>query len=262
MKTMRLFAVATIVGLLAPTASADFTTPIGTPPGGEPSIDTVLDNLYGSGGWTTTNELWTAGGITATRMSDFVGGDAYGTGADNNLVTGGGSDQIWTDGFSDFTGRVRFAGYSQRFGIDNGASAVSGPNGSLGAEDTQLLDVTGSGYDGALGGTTAASFTFAPGDRWGWYRDGTTTNFSLASANPDPTPDDHMITFEITGLTGAGYDGRTVWLLLWDDQTAPSTDRDFNDLGVELRAVIPAPGAALLGVLGLGLVGWVKRRFA
>jgi hypothetical protein len=26
--------------------------------------------------------------------------------------------------------------------------------------------------------------------------------------------------------------------------------------------VIPVPGAALLGVMGLGLAGWVKRRFS
>lgn len=46
-------------------------------------------------------------------------------------------------------------------------------------------------------------------------------------------------------ITGALYSGSTVYI---------------EDVGIS-RAVIPAPGAVALGAIGLGLVGWLKRRF-
>lgn len=47
-------------------------------------------------------------------------------------------------------------------------------------------------------------------------------------------------------------------LELWTD---PLGGDLFGQMVIAVHSV-PAPGAALLGMLGLGLVGWVKRRFA
>ncbi len=260
---VKVFAAAAAIAMIAAPARADF-TPIGTPPGSEPTIDTILNTLYGAGSFTGVD--WSNGTVTATRVHDYVnGGDPISPGADNNLLLNGGNDQIWTDGVAAFQGRARFAGYSQMFGIDYGTNGAAGPDGlTSGIWDQQLLNVVGSGYDGALSGTLSAGFNFTPGDRWGWYRDGTTTNFSAASFNPDARPNyvgsDHMITYEITGLAEPEYSGQTVWLLFWDDQTSPLTDRDFNDLVVEVSAsVVPVPGALFLGALGLGIVGYCRR---
>jgi hypothetical protein len=70
-----------------------------------------------------------------------------------------------------------------------------------------------------------------------------------------------MVSYQITGLN----DGWTTWMFFWEDFS--SSYGDFNDVAVQVRAAsvanpVPAPGAVVLGMLGLPLVGWIKRRYA
>ncbi len=58
----------------------------------------------------------------------------------------------------------------------------------------------------------------------------------------------------------------TDWLFGWEvGDVSSSATPDYNDFVVfvtDVQAVVPAPGAMILGALGLGLVGWTKRRRA
>ena len=107
------------------------------------------------------------------------------------------------------------------------------------------FDVTGSGM-----------VDFDPGTLWAWARiddsdggDILNPYYSVDDLNADGL--DHMVTYQITGL---GTDA-TVWLVLWEDEI--TFDHDYNDLVVEISAVVPAPAAwCLLAVAG----GAVRRR--
>ncbi|MBI4717538.1 MAG: DUF4114 domain-containing protein [Planctomycetes bacterium] len=256
MTVRKLFSTACVVVFVAwvsvSPARADL-TPVFSPPSGEATHAQILDHIYGAGFLPSTqgSPSYTNGSVTATRIDDT---DASGNpGSNLHLVFGSPglptTDQVWEDGIANVTAEAKFAAFSQEFGYDTGSGYVklfdvvfNGPTG---------FDVSGSG-----------SVSFPHNLPWDWVRDGTGNRYYSSNAsNVDLL--DHMVTYQITGASAAN---ETVWLLLWEDLPGPlglNADRDFNDLAVEIRAtVIPVPAAAMLGLLGLGLVGWARKRIA
>ena len=206
--------------------------------------EAILEASYG-GDFSITNYDFTGGGanggISAWRYDDTnspVGIlDMLGT---SRGETG---DAFWTGGEFSATAVARYAGYSQSFGYDTG-------------DGFQLLfDVQGKNTN--VSGSASVDLT---GNTWTWIRSNIGGSNSFSS---DPTANvdglDHMVTYELTGLDRPG---RT-WLLFWEDIAGPlgaqggQSDRDFNDLAVEVH-VVPEP--ASLSLLAIGCLVVVRRR--
>ncbi len=235
------------LGVSVGPAIADL-TPVFAPPAGEMSHIQILDNIYGAG-FAGGAGVFTNGTVTVTRVDDFLPGGGAGTPL-HLLSNGPGlpqTDQIWTDGIANATAEAKFAAFSQEFGYDSGSGYV------------KLFDAIGSGF--AVSGS--GSVAFNPGTLWQWARSGQGgTWYSGESSNSDGL--DHLVTYHVTGLNTT----ETVWLLFWEDLPGPlggagHSDRDFNDLVVELRAsVIPIPGAVLMALVGFGVAGVIRRKLA
>ena len=221
---------------------------------GEKTVEELLEGIYG-GGFTsddgiatgTSRTLYLGGGaegnVSALRVFDFLACSENGDQSNNdvhpiNLITGTplDVDPIWTDGVATATAQAKFALYSQEFGYDQHDGPLGGRTGY-----TSWIVVSGNGFAGD--GMSAqivgdAERMFSP--TWEWARSGNKPavphDVWYSGNNSDGL--DHMITYEITGLDNGA---EKTWLLFWDDQVAGRTDRDFNDLVVEIQANRTAP---------------------
>ncbi len=229
----------TILAVAAP-AFAGFTT-VSPSPGGEFNHEQILEGYYG-GDFSASGVDFTGGGaggtISAIRWDDSL--PPNNTLAIFGPTAGSAADQFWTDGKINVTAVARFAGNSQELGIDKGSGFES------------LFAIGGSSL--AVSGNATQDLT---GKSWNWIRrdEGGGTSFnSDETKNADGL--DHMVTYQITGLPT----NETVWLLCFEDLSGPldgGSDRDFNDLVVEVRAI---PEPATLGLLAVGGLQLLRRR--
>jgi len=228
------------VGLVAGVSSAQagVTTVQAPIYGGELSIAQILSGVYGET-FAASGEDFVSAGITAKRMDDFgIIGPLSTTGA-----VGSAADEVWQGSFTKATAKARYAGYNQEFGYIDGES---------GGTYTKLLDVVGNGTAPAVTGEAVdinvpGLFRLARGGQNGVFS-------SKALDNADSL--DHMVTYQIQGLADAG--SFVSWMVFFEDLNqiagVQSSDRDFNDLAVELKAaVVPLPPAALMGLIGLAI---------
>jgi hypothetical protein len=244
-KRLLVSALALAVGVAGPAWGYDYTLFNDPPPGEDSHLDIVSD-IYSSYGGSFASDgnlgyVNAAEGITVKRVYDTNGPDMS-----LHILLGDetGVDQIWTDGTAMVTASAKFAALDQSFGWNQG----EGVDGLDTSNYYQLLteaDIGGPSVDIMITGDFLWGIQ-PNGDEWWSYID----------ANSDTT--DHLITYYVEGLPDAAG-GEAIWLLFWEDLPSSTTDADYNDFVVELRA-IPEPSAFLLVAGGLTALAAIRRR--
>ena len=200
---------------------------------------------FGQGGTTILGTLATAWSTSFIRQND----------------TGGGNDQVWCDApppGGDRAMAAIYAGFIQHLGLYEGTSGGTYSQ-DVNYGSTDGIDTTPN-FTG-FAGTSDPFFRWgrASTNRNGFAPDSTDYQYSsLESENGRDAGRDHMVTYL---LSGGKYDG--MYLICWEDNNEPDSDRDFNDLVVLVSGVklIPTPNAWLLGLLGVAGLVTMRRSF-
>jgi hypothetical protein len=201
-----------------------------------------------------TSVDFTNGTLYAQRLHDRLTQNILGG---ETLLGGGGNlngvDQLWRANFTIASAEAKFALFDQVFGYyDVDPSAEGGFQ--------ELFTVNGFGYDV----DETADLSALAGRTIRWARKGGPDDpdprefSSRESDNIDGA--DHMVSYLIqdVGKTAGVGDDVFTFLLFWEDKflnegrpTVLTADFDFNDLVVEVKALIPEPASgAILALAG------------
>ena len=233
------------VAILAPVAEAGYTAVKEVKRRSEASHEKILETVYGGDfiadptGLSFSNQT----GVTVTRLNDAAGDEPWA------------GKTVSARAVAAFSGNRKTARY---FGASSGGQVQ------------KVFDAPGRRFD--VSGAAPAPISVDDGSLvLGRGRGQRTKQFSSINAeNADGM--DHLVSYEVKGTAQRA----SVYLLCWEDKLARRSDRDYNDLVVELEAadvaaqaplsqplLIPLPPPAwtgLGGLLGLGVASALRRR--